>query len=77
MRVKEVSCGLFILQYGTSALVWATRKGHKDVVEKLLEKGANVDTAGTVRSIYASINVRPEGGGPRAYVGHLTFQKNF
>ena len=49
MRVNEVSCGLFILQYGTSALVWATRKGHKDVVEKLLEKGANVDTAGTVR----------------------------
>ena len=26
---------------------------------------------------YASINVKPEGGGPRAYVGHLTFQKNF
>ena len=28
----------------------------------------------------ASINVKPEGGGgggPRAYVGHLTFQKNF
>ena len=24
----------------------------------------------------ASINVKPEGG-PRAYVGHLTFQKNF
>ena len=28
---------------------------------------------------YASINVKPKGGGggPRAYVGHLTFQKNF
>ena len=27
---------------------------------------------------YASINVKPEGGGgPRAYVGHLTFQNNF
>ena len=28
----------------------------------------------------ASINVKPEGGGgggPRAYVGHLTFPKNF
>ena len=28
----------------------------------------------------ASINVKPEGGGgggPRAYLGHLTFQKNF
>ena len=29
-------------------------------------------------AIYASINVKPEGGGgPRAYVGHLTFQENF
>ena len=26
---------------------------------------------------YAPINVKPEGGGPRAYVGHLTFQKIF
>ena len=28
----------------------------------------------------ASINIKPDrggGGGPRAYVGHLTFQKNF
>ena len=25
----------------------------------------------------APINVKPEGGGPRAYVGHLTFQKIF
>ena len=28
--------------------------------------------------VYASINVKPEeGGNPRAYVGHLTFRKNF
>ena len=28
--------------------------------------------------IYASINVKPGGGGdPQAYVGHLTFQENF
>ena len=26
---------------------------------------------------YVSINVKPEEEGPRAYVGHLTFQKNF
>ena len=25
----------------------------------------------------APINVKPEGGGPRAYVGHLIFLKNF
>ena len=30
--------------------------------------------------VYASIDVKSEvggGGGPRAYVGHLTFRKNF
>ena len=26
---------------------------------------------------YASISVKPKGGEPQAYVGYLTFQKNF
>ena len=32
-----------------------------------------------LRAYYAPINAKPEGGGggPRAYVGHLTFQKIF
>jgi ankyrin repeat protein len=38
----------FYLQYGTTALVWACRKGNVDIVESLLKAGANVDTAGMV-----------------------------
>lgn len=38
----------FCFQYGTSALVWASRKGHSDVVKTLLCAGANVNTVGTV-----------------------------
>lgn len=38
----------FILQYGTTALVWACRKGTVDIVDSLLKAGANVDTAGMV-----------------------------
>ncbi len=33
-------------KYGTTALVWACRKGNVDIVEILLNAGANVDTAG-------------------------------
>jgi ankyrin repeat-rich membrane spanning protein len=33
-------------KYGTSALVWASRKGHTEIVDMLLKAGANVDTAG-------------------------------
>lgn len=36
------------LQYGTTALVWAARKGNKEIVDALLKYGANVDTAGMV-----------------------------
>jgi hypothetical protein len=38
----------FFLQYGTTALVWACRKGNADIVDSLLKAGANVDTAGMV-----------------------------
>lgn len=39
---------VFCLQYGTTALVWACRKGNVDIVDSLLKAGANVDTAGMV-----------------------------
>lgn len=35
-------------QYGTTALIWAARKGHYDCVTHLLENGANVDQEGAV-----------------------------
>jgi len=38
-------------QYGTTALIWASRKGNIEIVDNLLKAGANVDTAGMVRSI--------------------------
>ena len=30
------------MQYGWTALMWACRKGHVDVVDYLLDRGANV-----------------------------------
>lgn len=33
-------------KYGTTALVWACRKGSAEIVDMLLKAGANVDTAG-------------------------------
>lgn len=33
-------------KYGTTALVWACRKGNAEIVDMLLKAGANVDTAG-------------------------------
>jgi ankyrin repeat-rich membrane spanning protein len=44
----NVYCSSFCLQYGTTALVWACRKGSVDIVDSLLKAGANVDTAGMV-----------------------------
>lgn len=41
----------YLFQYGTTALVWASRKGNVEIVDILLKAGANVDTAGMVRSI--------------------------
>lgn len=45
-------CHHIFLQYGTSALVWASRKGHTEIVECLLSAGANVDTAGMVSCMH-------------------------
>ncbi len=39
----------YALQYGTTPLVWACRKGHRDIVEMLLNEHATVDNAGMVR----------------------------
>lgn len=50
--MSHVKCFLsspFYFQYGTTALVWASRKGNVEIVDALLKAGANVDTAGMVR----------------------------
>lgn len=36
------------LQYGTTPLVWAARKGHLECVKYLLQMGADVDQEGAV-----------------------------
>jgi len=36
------------VQYGTTPLIWACRKGHTDIVEMLLCAGAVADKAGMV-----------------------------
>ena len=33
-------------KYGTTALIWASRNGHEDIVDLLLKKGANCDSVG-------------------------------
>lgn len=43
MRVCVCVC-----QYGTTPLIWASRKGHFDCVMHLLEDGADVDQEGAV-----------------------------
>ena len=41
------SCGEHV-QYGTTPLIWACRKGHTEIVDMLLTEGAVVDKAGMV-----------------------------
>ena len=36
------------MQYGTTPLIWACRKGYLDIVESLLAEGANADASGMV-----------------------------
>ncbi|CAH1776765.1 unnamed protein product [Owenia fusiformis] len=48
------------LQYGTTPLIWACRKGHVDIVQALLEEGASVDTAGM--NSWTALLVAAKGG---------------
>ena len=45
---SQMMCDMLMLQYGTTPLIWASRKGHNDIVELLLLGGANVDNSGMV-----------------------------
>ena len=42
------SLNVLTFQYGTTPLIWASRKGHAEIVKALLNEGANVDTTGMV-----------------------------
>lgn len=48
--LSRYDLSLLFFQYGTTALVWASRKGNVEIVDILLKAGANVDTAGMVRN---------------------------
>lgn len=51
MRVCVCVC-----QYGTTPLIWASRKGHFDCVMHLLENGADVDQEGAVQPLLLLIS---------------------
>ena len=43
MRRGAVTCGLVTSQHGATALVWMAQAGHKDTVEQLLDRGADLE----------------------------------
>lgn len=42
----------FSLQHGMTALIWASGRGHTEVVDHLLEAGANPDAADKVCDMF-------------------------
>ena len=42
----------FSSQHGMTALIWASGRGHTEVVDHLLEAGANPDAADKVRDMF-------------------------
>ena len=44
-------------QYGTTPLVWACRRGHKEIADMLLSENATVDNAGMVGKTAMYISV--------------------
>lgn len=45
----------YVVQYGSTPLIWAARKGYTDVVNILLTAKANVDQSGMVRTHYSHL----------------------
>ena len=44
-----------MVQYGTTALIWACRKGHYEVIQMLINAGANCNAVGTVSDVVSQI----------------------
>lgn len=42
---------MIVHQYGTTALIWACRKSHTEIVDILLQAGSNVEVSGMVSSL--------------------------
>lgn len=42
-------------KFGSTALIWAARKGHLNIVEKLLISGAEIDAVGMQGNYYCLI----------------------
>lgn len=51
----ELNVTLSCCQYGTTPLIWASRKGHYDCVTHLLKNGADVDQEGAVCAFSLSV----------------------
>lgn len=51
--MSHVFCHIFVffVQYGTTPLIWAARKGHYESVMHLLANGADVDQEGAVSTV--------------------------
>lgn len=47
-RDDSLNLAVFFLQHGMTALIWASGRGHTEVVNHLLEAGANPDAADKV-----------------------------
>ncbi len=50
-RQRVVLCGHAALQDGSTALVWAAERGHTDLVELLLDRGADLEAKGRVSAV--------------------------
>ena len=51
VALERWSYVVFTFQYGTTPLVWACRRGHKEIADMLLSEHATVDNAGMVGNL--------------------------
>ncbi len=50
-RHREVPCEHASSQDGATALVWAAARGHKDIIELLLDRGADLEAQDSVSAV--------------------------
>ncbi len=55
---REVTCGHVRSQYGSTALVRASARGHTDMVELLLDRGADLEARDRVSAVMVCASLR-------------------